>query len=281
MIFLNKKKIRGVYTRLQKNGRLSYRASFTFKTRHISLGSFDTENEASSAYQKALEIAGNPSIGVDDYTSTSTLPFEKWVSIINFRDNGLYIRTPIYLKKRFFYYYLSPNDILKFDAEDLFYYSNHKILKRGGHLFLSDFGMQVSLTARYGIRSFAVAGRDYIFLNGDSLDFRYANIKIINKYFGVTTERTLPKPVYLSKININGSVIIGRYDSEEAAALAYNKVVTLLKEAGFPKKYEENYIEGFEHPSKKELYRNVSVSKRILKFISSLKDSGSSPKAQS
>lgn len=267
-------RVKGVYTRLTKDGSLSYRASFTYKRKHLSLGSFTSEEAAFIAYQTALSITRNPSISIDDFDSSKTsLSFEKWVSIINFRDNGIYIRTPIYLKKSFFFYYLSPEIILKFDVEDLFYYSNHKILKRGNHLFLSDFGMQVSLVSRYGIKSFAVAGKDYVFLNGDSYDFRYANIKIINRYYGVSLEKEFPKPIYLAKININGTYIIGRYENEILAALAYNKVISLLKEAGFPKNYEENYIEEPQNSSIEKIYETIPIRKKLLKFISSLKDS--------
>lgn len=256
-----------------KDGRSSFRASFTFRRRHISLGSFLSLEEANLAYQMALKLISDDNLSIDDYeTEPSPLNFEKWVSILNFRDNGIYIKTPIYMKKSFFFYYLSPQDILKFDVEDLFYYSTHKIQKRGGHLFVSDYGMQVNLNTRYGIRNFSVVGKDYIFLNGDTLDFRYSNIKIINKYFGVSLERDFPKPVYLAKINIRGSVIIGRYESEILAALAYNKAVALLKEIGFRKKYEENYIDEAD-ASLKKISETLPISKGFLKIISSLKDS--------
>lgn len=270
---MKKEQKKGVYTRLMKDGRSSFRASFTFRRRHISLGSFLSLEEANLAYQMALKLISDDNLSIDDYeTEPSPLNFEKWVSILNFRDNGIYIKTPIYMKKSFFFYYLSPQDILKFDVEDLFYYSTHKIQKRGGHLFVSDYGMQVNLNTRYGIRNFSVVGKDYIFLNGDTLDFRYSNIKIINKYFGVSLERDFPKPVYLAKINIRGSVIIGRYESEILAALAYNKAVALLKEIGFRKKYEENYIDEAD-ASLKKISETLPISKGFLKIISSLKDS--------
>ena len=89
--------------------------------------------------------------------------FWKWVILINFRDNGIYFGTPIYARTKFFYYYLSPTYVLKFDIDDLFYYSSRKIMKRNGHLFVADYGMQVNILNRYGIRNFAVPGKDYIF----------------------------------------------------------------------------------------------------------------------
>ena len=34
-------------------------------------------------------------------------------------------------------YYLSPSHVLKFDPDDLFYYSSHKIMRRGNHYFVA------------------------------------------------------------------------------------------------------------------------------------------------
>lgn len=83
---------------------------------------------------------------------------------MNFRDNGLYFATPIYVRGKFFYYYLSPSYVLKFDIDNLFFYSSHKIMKRGEHLFVADYGMQLNILNRHGIRSYSVPGRDYVFL---------------------------------------------------------------------------------------------------------------------
>ena len=98
----------------------------------------------------------------------------------------MYISTPIYMRKNYFSYYLSINQELKFDIDDLFYYSSHKIMQRKGHLFVNDYGMQVTIQSRYGIKSHAVEGRDYQFVNGDPNDFRYSNLLIINHYHGVS-----------------------------------------------------------------------------------------------
>ena len=55
-------------------------------------------------------------------------------------------------------------------------------MRRGGHLFVADYGMQVNIASRYGIKNFAVENRDYRFVNGNDHDFRYANIEILNTY---------------------------------------------------------------------------------------------------
>ena len=180
------------------------------------------------------------------------------------------MKNPIYLRKRYFEYYLSTSDIMKFSADELFYYSNHKILRRGRHFFVADYGMQVNILSRYGIRNFAVAGRDYVFVNGDDLDFRYENIKIINRYTGVRMEKQYPKPVYVVKINIRGAVIVGRYDDEVKAAIAYNKAVDHLADKGFTKNYEQNYIDDLNTAQYESIYDKTEFSKNFMKHISSL-----------
>lgn len=176
----------GVYTIQKKNGDTLYRSSITHKGKHISLGSFSAEAQANAAYLEASRLLRQtPAPELMDYSSDSPLPFEKWVVLLNFRESGMYFKTPIYLKHRYFIYYLDQHTQLKFAVDDLFYYAGHKIMRRGRHFFVADFGMQVNILSRYGIRSFAVPGRDYLFANGDPFDFRYENIILINKYYGV------------------------------------------------------------------------------------------------
>ena len=57
------------------------------------------------------------------------------------------------MRVNFFNYYLSQDDVLIFDVDDLFYYSNHSIMRRGSHLFVAEYGMQTNIASRYGIRS--------------------------------------------------------------------------------------------------------------------------------
>ena len=53
-------------------------------------------------------------------------------------------------------------------------------MKRGNHYFVADYGLQVNILNRYGIRNYSVRNRDYRFINGDETDFRRQNIEIIN-----------------------------------------------------------------------------------------------------
>ena len=269
----------GVYETTQKDGTPSFRASFTYKGKHISLGSFPTKEGAHRAYLTAELLLRSPEgalLSLDDYASAGRpLSYEKWVILINLRDNGFYIKTPIYLYQRYFVYHYNEETHLKFDVDDLFYYSNHKIMKRGGHLFVSDYGMQVTLQSRYGIRAHAVEGRDYRFINGDSTDFRYGNLEILHRYVGVTSDCKKGKTVYLAKIHVNGDIIIGRYSTEEEAAVAYNRAADYLNRHGVHKNYPRNYIEGKSDREYEELYQNVCISSKLKMSVKSPVSSGS------
>ena len=176
----------GVYLAKQKNGTIYYRSNINFSNKHISLGSFSTEEDAHAAYLEASVLLADTSIDLTNYLSRfSLLSHDKVIVLLNFRDNHLYFKNPIYLRKGYFSYYLSASLELKFDIDDLFYYASHKIQRRQGHLFVNDYGMQYSILSRYGIRPYAVANRDYQFANGDDTDFRYSNLVIINHYHGV------------------------------------------------------------------------------------------------
>ena len=255
----------GVYSATKKDGTPYYRASITYKSKHISLGSFADAHAAHEAYKSASAVLTTPSITIDDYhPENSILSFQKWVSLVNFRDHGMYFKTPIYLKKDYFLYYLTISKILKFDADDLFYYSTHTIMQRGGYLFVADYGMQVNIQSRYGIKNFAVKDRDYVFINGDDTDYRYGNIKIINRYTGVFEKQK--GILYEARIHINGDYIIGRYKTEVEAAVAYNKAVLILSEKQVAKNYQLNYIESLDEISYASMLNKVRISNKIRNY---------------
>lgn len=260
---------KGVYTAQKKDGGTYYRASITYRGKHLSLGSFALEETAHLCYREADTLLKSR-ISIADYASSHTLSFEKWVSLINFRDNNVYFKTPIYVQKNFFYYYMSPSEIYLFDIDDLFFYSSRKIQRRGGHLFVNDYGMQFNIANRYGIRSYSVPGKDFIFKNGDDHDYRYANIIILNRYQGVIQREVKGNLIYRAKIHINGDYIIGEYKSEEQAAIAYNKAADLLQKAGFPKNYTLNYIDTLSGREYAELYMNTDISDKIKELCHNL-----------
>ena len=258
--------MKGVFTAQKKDGTVYYRASITYRKKHISLGSFDTMAAANAAYTEADRLLNRDRLTISQYRDTSPLPFEKWVILINFRDNGIYFGTPIYARPKFFYYYLSPVDVLKFDIDDLFYYAKRKIMKRSGHLFVADYGMQVNILNRYGIRSFAVAGKDYLFLNDDDTDFRHENLAIINRYQGVSEVFYKGKKRYRARINVPGYYVIGHYHSEIDAAIAYNKAIDVLKKRGVQKNYTPNYIDGLSPSLYADIYSHLKISDKIMNY---------------
>jgi len=257
----------GVYQAVMKDGTIYYRASLTYNFKHISLGSYPTEALAHKAYLEGSKLLEKGTIA--SYSKGKrTLSFDKWVCLVNLRDNGIYIKTPIYLHKQYFEYHFSQAITFKFDVDDLFYYSHHKIMKRGGHLFVSDYGMQVNILNRYGIKNFAVAGKDYIYVNGDPYDLRHMNIEIINHYHGVTKSDNNGNITYVARIIVNGAIKIGTYRSEEEAAVAYNKAADILKEFGVVKDFPSNYIDSLSESEYASMYNRVRISKSIREFQS-------------
>ncbi len=258
----------GVYQAKKKNGEAYYRSSITFMNKHISLGSFQTQERAHGAYLEAARLLADKNIPLEQMAyRPCLLKFEKIVSLINVRDNGIYIKTPIYLHHNYFSYYLSEKEEYKFDIDDLFYYSRHKIMKRGNHLFVNEYGMQTTLLSRYGIHSFAVAGRDYRFANGDETDYRYSNIIVINRFHGVRSVTRKGIPCYEARIHINGSLLAGVFDSETKAAVAYNKAVQLAISHGMKKKYPTNFLPDLSEKEYAALYSEIKLSKKFLQYL--------------
>ena len=252
----------GVYSAQKKDGTVYYRANITYQTKHISLGSFSSEEDAHSAYLEACNLLENEAVTLFNiHSQIRHLSFDKAVCLLNFRDNHLYFHNPIYLRKGYFSYFLSDDMELKFDIDDLFYYAGHRIQKRQGHLFVSDYGMQYSILSRYGIKPYAVTGRDYLFFNGDTHDFRYSNILNINRYHGVFSYEKNGATHYKVFIHINGNYKIGSYASEASAAVAYNKAADLAKTFGVTKQFPENYVDTLNPREYAELYTHVKISK--------------------
>lgn len=263
----NTSRLSGVYSTKKKDGSIYFRASLTHQGKHISLGSYPTMETAHRAYREACEILRETRLKVTDYDPAGhILLFEKWISLVNLRDNEIYFSTPIYIRKKYFEYYLAPDLIFKFDLEDLFYYSSHKIMRRNGHYFVSDYGMQYNIMNRYGIKNYAVEGRDYQFINGDSSDMRYENILILNTYHGVLREIQNGHIQFKARIHIRGNYLIGVYETAEEAAIAYNKAIDILKDNGVTKQYTPNYIENLSAKLYAEIYSRLEIPEKIRKY---------------
>ncbi len=255
----------GVISAKKADGTIYYRASITYHNKHISLGSYSSQQQAHSAYQSAKKQLSS-TVPLDEYPKKCVLPFDKWVTLTNYRDHQVYIRNPIYLRHNYFEYYLDQDTILKFDIDDLFYYSEHRILRRGGHLFVADYGMQVSITDRYGIKPYAVLNKDYRFMNQDTCDYRYENIEIINHYNGVSMVHRSGITVYKAIIHIRSNYVIGYFQSEINAAIAYNKAVDFLRKNGINRNYATNYIESVSPSVYADIYAGIVLPDSILSF---------------
>lgn len=259
----------GVTKSKKKDGTIYFRSSFSINSKHISLGSYSTEEAAHQAYTEALDIMKNNKYTLEDYNDTFSLDFLKFVILLNYRNTKLYFKTPIYLQSGFFYYYLDREHFLIFDREDLFYYANHKIQKRGGYYFIYDYGSQYNILGRYGIKNYAKKGIDYIFVNQNDTDFRYENINVINEYMGVTkySDNTkLTADYYECVIHIRGNFIVGRYNNKNTAAIAYNKAVDTLKANGIHKKYVKNYISELNAEEYMKIYEAIQIPEKIRNY---------------
>ena len=190
--------LKGVFPATKKDGTIYYRTSINYSGKHISLGSFASEEMAHLAYKEASQTLSDAVITIDN--------------------------------------------------------------------FVSDYGMQYSILSRYGIRPYAVAGRDYQFVNGDSYDYRYANILVINRFHGVLRHIVKGITKYRTMIHINGNYLVGTYSSEEKAAVAYNKAVDLAKAAGIKKDFPENYVDTLPPKEYAEVYTKVKLSERYLSY---------------
>ena len=89
----------GVYLARKKDSSIYYRSSITYKNKHISLGSYSCEHLAHEAYQMASKVLYNDIYTIEKYhEGHNSLSFHKWVVLINYRDNSMYIKNPIYMK---------------------------------------------------------------------------------------------------------------------------------------------------------------------------------------
>lgn len=261
------KHLEGVFPAYRKSGAQYFRSSLTYRRKHISLGSFADAQTAHAAYLEAGRLIGPGSaLSIEDYEEGSPLPFEKWVCLVNFRDNGIYLGHPIYVRPRFFYYYMTPEHIFKFDLDDLFYYGSHKIMRRGSHYFVADYGSQINIASRYGIKNYAVAGRDYRFINGDPTDYRRENLEILNRYHGVVRTEKNGQCFYTVRIHIRGSLLVGVYETDAEAAVAYNKAADILKKRGVKKNFLLNYVETLTPSAYADLYSRLPISPGVRHY---------------
>ena len=69
-------------------------------------------------------------------------------------------------------------------------------------------------------------------------------------------------------IHVKSNYVVGHYETEEEAAIAYNKAADLLAKKGISTKFRQNYLEDLSASDYAEIYRKIPVSHRILHFHS-------------
>lgn len=257
----------------------NYQAKISLDGRRISLGTFSSKQKEKKACDSAKQIYFSNDITLDDALimfeekgeEGLNISFDILISILNYRDNRIFIKTPIYIRLNYISYFLTPKVELKFDVDELFYYSSHKILTRGNSLhslYVNDFGIQERISERYGLHVFSVKDRDYKFLNGDETDFRSSNISIINRFVGVFKKYYEKNKFYYEvKIHINGEFIIGKFKDEIKAAIAYNKAADYANKKGLKKSFNQNYIEDISKDEYKKIYEDIKLPKSYMIYF--------------
>ena len=99
---------------------------------------------------------------------------------------------------------------------------------------------------------------DSMFTLNDAINTDY----FINRYNGVIKIFKNNMPFYQSKIHVNGDYLIGTYETENEAAIAYNKAIDILKKAGCNKNYTPNFLD---IPSSQYavIYNAIPISEKV------------------
>ena len=248
------------------NDTVNYKTYFTHNKKKLSLGTFKTSDIANTAILEATKIINEKERNLDEsyINSFKVLDYKKVVTICNFRDNNKFIKNPIYIYKDYFKYYLSSDLFLVFDTKDLFFFSSYKIYKRGKYIYTQDNISQQNILSRFGIQNHSVSGRDYIFKNGNVYDFRKQNLQVLNSYKGVTQKIKEYETIYITTIFKDKNIVVGHYNSELEAAIAYNKAGDLLINLGLKKDFIKNEINFITKSEYNEIYNNIIVSDVLL-----------------
>ena len=82
----------------------------------------------------------------------------------------------------------------------------------------------------------------------------------------VTTGKTTSKDSFTARINLpsGSTVVIGHYDTENEAAIAYNKAVNILRERGCTRNWEINYLEDVSPAEYRIIYARIKIRKTLL-----------------
>ena len=65
---------------------------------------------------------------------------------------------------------------------------------------------------------------------------------------------------YRTRIHVKNDILVGKYNDEKMAAIAYNKAVDCLKERGLNINYQKNYIENMETDEYMAVYNSLKIN---------------------
>ncbi|MGL4738283.1 MAG: hypothetical protein ACRCW2_12610 [Cellulosilyticaceae bacterium] len=246
---------------ITKHNRTQYTVYYLYKSKKIYIGIFVSELQAQKAYDYCHHILDH-TLTLEDFIP-GIIDFKKWISLINLRDHGVWINQPIYLYETFFKYFLEEKIVLTFDLKDLFFFSTSKISKRGNYLFTTNRHSQSSILTRFGLPPKSTYGKDYEFANGDRYDFRRTNLIIHTHYQGVSCKRSTNKCLYTTRIYHHKPIVVGHYESEVTAAIAYNKAIDTLMTMGVSREYTPNTIPYLTHSEYQAIYEGIRLTPRL------------------
>lgn len=249
-----------IYTK-QSGDTVKYRVYYMYQSKKIYIGIYETSEKAQEVYAW-VDTKMSSGFSLEDYLG-SPIAFDKFITLLNFKNNGAYFSVPIYIFPDHFKYYLSEDFYMIFSLKDLFFISNYKIHKRGQYLYINIGTRQENLLKRFGISNHATYGVDYLMHNGNRYDLRRENIHILNHYKGVQYEDKYHTKTYVARIRTTQYLVIGHYDSELLAAIAYNKAVDYLEKSSSSCSYEKNEFPFLTRQEYQSLYDKVEVSKRL------------------
>ena len=72
--------------------------------------------------------------------------------------------------------------------------------------------------------------------------------------------------MYRARIHVNGYYVVGYYNTDIEAAIAYNKAIDILISKGCKKQFKQNYTEGITASTYADIYRSVKISTKILNY---------------
>ncbi len=249
-----------IYKKQSQHG-LKYRVYYTYASKKIYIGLYETLMLAEQVLAYVTHLMHTP-FTVDAFDCT-LLSFPKFIELLNFKDHNIYFSAPIYLTQDAFKYYITPDTVLTFDMKDLFFFSNYRIHQRGNYFFINIGPQQENILHRFGILNYATYGIDYTTLNGDPLDLRRSNLQLLSHYRGVQYAPKHSKPCYVARVRHKQSIVVGHYEREVEAAVAYNKAMDYLVSVTPHLTYEPNEFPFLTRSEYQVLYDKVTISKRF------------------